>query len=119
MTKRLMILLAALALASPGHPESGFAALSATSTSQTLTLPKPSADMLVCNFGADEVYVRVFEENDTPGAATTAYATIPAGTATAPICKGYAKTATMGSYLKAISVVCDAAETATVHVEWN
>ena len=116
MTKRLAVLLASLALAVPGHAELGFKALSVTATSQTYMLPVASADVSLCNIGTDAVYFRAFWEGETAAAATTAYAPIPAGSATAPVCFSIPKSVTAPNFTKFITIVCDTAETATVHV---
>lgn len=117
MTKRLaVLLLAVLALAAPGHAELGFKALSVTATSQTFMLPVASADVVLCSIGANEAYFRVFWEGETPAAATTAYAPLPAGTAAAPACFSIPKSQTSPNFTKYISIICDTAETATVHV---
>jgi hypothetical protein len=116
MTRRLAVLVAALALAVPGHAELGFKALSVTATSQTYMLPVASADVSLCSVGVNVAYFRAFWEGETPAAATTAYIPLPAGTAAAPICFSIPKSATAPNYTKYITIVCDTAETATVHV---
>jgi len=116
--RRLAFLLGvALLSVIPAHTEVKYQAVSATSTSQTRYFPAPVSSFLLCNYGANEIYYRIFDENDTPAAATTSYATLVAGTATAPICKSFTRTATMPAYYKAIAIICDTAETATVQIE--
>jgi len=116
MTRRLAVLLAALALAAQGHAELGFKALSVTATSQTFMLPVASADVSLCSIGTNAAYFRAFWEGETPAAATTAHIPLPGGTATAPICFSIPKSVTAPNFTKFITIVCDTAETATVHV---
>lgn len=116
MTRRLAVLLAALALAVPGHAELGFKALSVTQTSQTYMLPVASAEVQLCSVGLDVAYFRVFWEGETPAAATTAYIPLPAGSAASPLCFNVPKSVTAPNYTKFISIVADTGDTATVHV---
>lgn len=110
------VLLALVLCAGAVYAEVGFKALSATATSQTFTFPTPRASVMICNLGANEIFFRLFNEYDTPAAATTAYGTIAAGSATAPVCMSFTKAPSEPAYFKALSVVCDTGETATVHV---
>lgn len=99
--------------------ENGFKALSVTSTSQTFLLNKASANVLICNLGTNEVYYRLFDQNDIVAAATTSNAQVVAGTATAPVCISFDKGPTVNAYYAAVSVVCDTAETATIHIVYQ
>ena len=101
------------------HAEIGFQALSVTQTSQTFLLPKASANVLICNLGTNEVYYRLFDQNDIPAAATTSNAMLVAGTATAPVCISFDKGPTVNAYYSAISIICAGGETATAHVEYQ
>lgn len=117
--KRILIALGlVLALVTVGSAEVGFRSVSVTATSQTIQIPA-SQGLLLCNWGANESYHRIFTENDIVGAATTSYIQIPAGSATAPNCLGYSKSPTLPGNFKAISLVCDTAETATVTVQFQ
>lgn len=93
-----------------------FKALSATSTSQTFLFARQANSVMICNLGANEVYYRLFDSNDTPAAATTSYPMIPAGSTTAPVCVSVDKSQSNPGLWAAIAVKCDTAETATVHV---
>lgn len=117
MTKRILMLACGLAVGGTVVGEVAFKSLSVTATSQTYTFPTPRAGIMLCNYGANASYYRIFDENDTPAAATTSYALLPAGSATAPVCKSFSKAPTQGAYFRAISIVCDTAQTATVQVE--
>jgi hypothetical protein len=115
--RRAILLAAVLALASVAQGEVHFNSLSVTATSQTLFFAAPRSGVMLCSYGANIAYYRIFEENDTPAAATTANIPIPAGSATAPVCKSYSKPPTAASFPKAVSIVCNTAETATVTLE--
>ena len=115
--RRILLLAAVMALAVTTRGEITFQSLSVTATSQTYFLPTPRAGLLLCNVGANEVYYRIFDENDTPAAATASFAVLPAGSAAAPICKSFSRAPTQPAFFKAISVICAAAETATLQVE--
>lgn len=122
--RRLGSLLFAALLILPLPPriaraELGFKVLSVTDVSQTFLLGKASANVLICNMGTNEVYFRLFDQNDIPAAATTSYAQVVAGTATAPVCISFDKAPTVNAYYAAISIICAPAETATVHVEYQ
>lgn len=117
MIRRILALALLAALVLPAGAEVRVKSLSVTATSQTYVLPVPSNAIMVCNLGANEAYVRLFDETDTTAAATTANILIPAGAATAPVCKSYTKTSTQPGRFAAISAICDTAETATVTIE--
>ena len=116
----LAMLAAVLGLAGICQGETSFVNLSVTATSQTTYFSAPRASIMLCNYGTNNAYYRLFDENDvntgTPGAATTASTLLVAGSSTAPICVSWSKAPTQGAYFKAISIVCDTAQTATVHV---
>jgi hypothetical protein len=99
--------------------ETQYQSISATATSQTVGLRRQSASVMVCNLGANEAYFRLFDGNDEPAAATTANILLPAGTAAAPVCMSYSKSATAPGFYAAIAVVCDTAETATVVLQYE
>jgi hypothetical protein len=108
----LVLLLATV----PGHTELGFTLVSATATSQTFTFAKPSTNVTICNYGANEIFYRLFWEGETPVAATTSFAQLVAGSATAPNCISIDKAPTNPAPWSAITIICSAAETATVHL---
>lgn len=114
MRRFLVVLALVLAVAIPSQGEVKFKALSVTATSQTFLFSSSSSVML-CNLGANEVYFRLFFENDIPAAATTSYGTIAAGAATGPVCMSFNKSVSTPANYNAISIVCDTAETATAH----
>lgn len=113
--KRLTLALAVLALAGFVWAENGFDHLSVTATSQTLTFAAPRNSVMICNYGTNEVYYRLFDQLDTPAAATTSYAPLLAGTASAPVCVTWTRN-NQNIPIRALSIVCDTAETATVDV---
>lgn len=119
MKKILTALALVLALVVPAHGEVRFKSLSVTDTSQTYVFPVASASVLICNYGANISYHRLFTENDTVGAATSAYTPIPAGSATAPVCKSYSKTDSQSAYFKALSIIAGTGLTATVTLEMD
>lgn len=117
--KRLTLLLGLAALAASSPAELGFAALSVTATSQTYTLPAPKDVVGLCNAGTNEAHYRLFWDGETTAAATTAFAVLPAGTAAAPYCISVGRAESQPAPWRAISIICAAAETATVHVQWE
>lgn len=119
MKRILMALALVAALVSVGSTEVRFKSLSVTDASQTYQFPVATASVLICNYGAAISYHRLFTENDTVGAATTAYTPIPAGSATAPVCKSYSKTDSQSAYWKALSIICSTGLTATVTLEMD
>lgn len=118
MTRRLAMLLAVLALAVPSQGELNLKILSVTATSQTFPLPVAAEAIGLCSFGTNHAYYRVFWEGESTGVATTSSNKLPAGTATAPYCISFGKSPTQPAPWKAISIVCDTAETATVHLQY-
>lgn len=119
MIKRILALALLAALVVPVHGEVRFKSLSVTDASQTYTFTVPAASVLICNYGANISYHRLFTENDTTGASTTSYTPIPAGSATAPVCKSYGKTDSQSAYFKALSIICGSGLTATVTLEMD
>lgn len=115
MRTRAVAILVALAMAVTAQGELHFKELSVTATSQTYPIPNPAKGILICGYGTDEVYFRLFWSGEIPAAATTANNLLIAGTATAPQCKSYDQPP-QGPW-SAISIVCDTAETATVRIE--
>jgi hypothetical protein len=85
---------------------------SATATSQTQTLAKATPVITIYNAGANEVYVRIFQEGDTPVAAVANTTSIYIGSGAS---LGYGYLSSQQRFI-AVSAVCSAAETATVHV---
>jgi hypothetical protein len=116
MRKILALAAVLLALVAVVQAETQKITVAATATSQTVPLPKPSASLTLCNLGASEVYFRVFDENDTPAAATTAHMLLPAGSAAAPFCVAFSRSVTTSAYYKWVALKCDTAEEATIHV---
>ena len=116
--RRLIALAGLLGLmASMAWAENWFQSVSVTATSQTITLPTARKSVMLCSYGDYIAYFRIFNEFEATGAATTAYSPIPAGSATAPVCKSFVRPDTEPANIKAISFVCDTAETATVTID--
>lgn len=115
--KRAAILTLVLALLVPwAYAEVGLRAISATASSATYYLTKPSNSVMVCNLGSNEVYFRLGDETDTAGAATTSNILLPAGSTASPVCMSFDKAQTEAGRWAWISTICDTAETATVHL---
>lgn len=104
MRKLLIGLLLILAV-SVSAGELRYTAVSATATSQTLNLNVTT--ILMVNDGANEIYFRVFDQGTEPSAATTSNAELKSGESVE-----INRTAGIGS----VSIVCAAAETATVRL---
>ena len=119
MRRAIMLALGLALLAGALWAETQYQSISVTATSQTVALKRQSASVMVCNLGANEAYFRLFDGNDITAAATTSNILIPAGSAAAPICMSYSKSATAPGFYAAISIICDAAETATVVVQYE
>jgi hypothetical protein len=120
MIRRILALaLVAALLAVPAVAEVLIISISATDASATRVFPKPVRSVLICNYGASEVFYRLFNETDTTGAATTSSIQLVAGSATAPICISYDQTDTQAGRFSAISTICSSGETATVTVQLN
>ena len=115
----MAVVLALVFTARDGLSEMGYVSLSATETSQTYTFTRPVEAAQICNFGTNNANFRAFNENETSAAATTSSALLVAGTSTAPVCFNISKTTTQPAYFRAVSVVCAAAETATVRIYFN
>lgn len=114
MRKLFALVLGLALLGAVVHAERRTKTISATQASQTVNLERASASISVVNSGANEVYVRVFQEGDTMGDATTADPSvfIAAGASYAfPTLSGE------GRYF-AVSAICSAGETATVYVTY-
>jgi hypothetical protein len=112
MTMRKILVLA-LALGLVGVMVSGEVLgkrVSAAATSQTIPLGAISKITIV-NEGANEVYFRLFYENEPPAAVTTANGLYLAAGASV----GFGGPQLYG----AISLVCDTAETATVQLYYQ
>lgn len=106
MIRRILALAAVLALlAVPVRAELQTQTISANSVAQTITVT--GGTLVVVNDGANEVYVRVFHEGETAADATTSSAQIKSGETF---------TFTKDFNITAISIVCAAAETATVRL---
>jgi len=104
--KRRAILLALLMVAGLAYAEMQFQSVSVTASSQTITISGASFS-IKNEDSTNEIYVRVFENGDTIGAATTSNALIGAG----ETLSGYRPNG-----LKAISLICAGGETATASV---
>ena len=91
--------------------ETHFVSILATDVSATTTFPTPRQSVLICNDGASPAFFRLFNEIDTPAAATATSSSIPVGA-----CITFGKPQTSPAYYKWISVICGAGLTATVRV---
>ena len=105
--KRILALLAALVLTVPAFGELRFTSVSATATSQTVSIN--AQELTIKNDGANSVYVRVFVTGEIPAAATTAYSVVKLDETLALKAPG-------NEVISAISLKCDTAETATVRL---
>ena len=107
--KRVLALVAVLALAVPGFAELRYTLVSATATSQTKGIN--AVNVVIKNDdGTNEIYVRVFFGSEIPAAATTTNA--------AMIKAGESLTISSPQTINAVSIVCDTAETATVRLTY-
>lgn len=115
--RRILMALALLALAVAAVAETSFVAVSATETSQYVYFTSPRSNVLICNTSTtDAAYFRLFNQLDTPAAATTAYSNVPIATSSGPTCLSYSKPVTSPSYYAVMSVVMATGKTATVNV---
>lgn len=106
MRKAILALAIVLALVTSASAELGFtrvAVIAAGANNVTVN----ASTLTVVNDGANEVYVRVFWEGETVADATTSSVEIKSG-------EGFTFSKTMN--IKAISLICAAAETATVRL---
>jgi hypothetical protein len=110
--RRVILAVMLLAFAGMAIGEVRFKALSVTDTNQYWTLSKASASVMLCNTGANPAYYRLFDESDTPAAATTSYSLLPAG---GP-CISYGKGATAPFYYSTVSIIAGSGLTTTVNV---
>jgi hypothetical protein len=118
---RIGCLLSALALAAlPAlvSAENGFTVVSASDSNDTTTFPSFQTTVVICNYGTDEVYYRLFNSDETPAAATTSSAPLQAGSVTDPKCISFTHNtrSQKGLGWGAVSLICSAGETATVHL---
>jgi hypothetical protein len=118
----MVLVLGLLVLAAQSPAEFRVKVLSVTATSQTYLLPTPQDAVGLCNYGTNHAYYRLFWDGEIPAVATASAGTnnvhkLPAGTATAPYCLSVDRTATQPAPWRAISIICDTAESATVHLE--
>ena len=119
MIRRLAVLLViALAAAGMAYAESYYNAVSATDTNGYLYFNGPRSSVMICNTSTtDAVYFRLFNQLDTPAAATTAYSWVgTASSATQPNCIGFSKPPTSPAYYAAASFIMASTKTATVAV---
>ena len=86
--------------------------ISATGTSQTVNLASDSEAISIYNGGANEVYIRAFQEGDTMAAATAADPAVYIGPGASV---EFPRLGGEGRYF-AISAICSGAETTTVYV---
>lgn len=107
----VLVVLLGLVIAPTLRSETAYSALSATATSQTYTISKPSAAVTICNGGTGVAYFRLFNEVDTTAAATTASSRLAVGA-----CIEFSKPATDPAFFKAVSVVTNGTDTATIYV---
>ena len=114
----LALLLALTVVAWPVWAETGFTAVSVTDTSATTTFSLAQSSVMLCHYGADDAYFRLFTTEDTAAAATTAHTLLVAGTPTAPSCVSFGHNSRTQGGLGwgAVALVADTGETATVHV---
>lgn len=120
MRRLLFILLGAAVVLSPVWVtgETGFTNVSVTATSGTTTFTTAQSTVMLCSYGANDAFFRLFTTEDTAAAATTAQTKLVAGSATDPKCMSFTHNprTQKGLGWGAVSLICAAAETATVHL---
>ena len=115
--KRIAVLAAlTLALVCQLGAEPTYTKVSATSTVTNTTLPANTRTVVIINDGANEVYWRLFTNGETPADATTSSAELKSGESIALIFQPGSTYEQQGAYYKTLSLICAAAETATVRV---
>jgi hypothetical protein len=113
MKTRILALAALLALLiGTAWAEPYYVSVSATTTAATSFFPIDGVTVLACNDGTGIAYVRVFNDNETPAAATSANSQIPVGA-----CISWSKSPTTAAFYNAINVL--SASTSTVRVYVN
>jgi hypothetical protein len=111
--KRLLTFALTLALlVGTAWTEPYYVSLSATTTATTYYFGKTGASVMSCNDGAGIAYQRLFDEFDTPAAATTSSTQIPVGA-----CLTFTKPPTEPGYWASLSIL--SASTSTVRVYVN
>lgn len=85
---RIATILAALLALSfiPAWGENGYVTISATTTADTDSFSTAQTQVTICNFGSDDIHFRLFNGEDTSGAATTNHAKLSAPSGTDPLC---------------------------------
>ena len=113
--RRLLLILAVCVLATTAFvsAEVDYDSVSATDTAGTTTFPYYRSTVSLYNQGTDEVYFRLFTTEDTVAAATTSFRSLPAGASITFTHNGQSET---GLGYLAVSIICAAAETATVEI---
>jgi hypothetical protein len=91
--------------------------VSATATVTNTTLPAHTKTVLMINDGTNEVYFSLYNDAETPADATTSSKELKSGESlTFVFSPNSAESAAGGTYYKTLSIICAAAETATVRV---
>jgi hypothetical protein len=109
--RRVILAVMLLAFAGMAIGEVRFKALSVTDANQYWTLSKVSASVMLCNTGTNPAYYRLFDELDTPAAATTSYLLLSAGQ-----CISHVKGATGPFHYSTVSIIAGSGLTTTVNV---
>lgn len=109
-------LIVALALSGTAWGEPTYTKVSATAVVTNTTLPAGTKSVTIINDGANEVYHRLFTSGETAADATTASAEIKSGESVTYSFEPGSTSEVQGAYYKTLSVICAAAETATVRV---
>lgn len=114
--KRILVALGlVLALVTTAWAEPLYTKVSATAVVTNTTLPANTLSVVVINDGANEVYVRLFTSGETAANATTSSLEIKVGESVQWTYHP-GSTDKAGGYYKTLSIICAAAETATVRV---
>jgi len=113
MKKAILALAIVLALVTTAWAETSFVTATAGAT-QTLTFTTPRAAVVICNAAASAgvMYFRLFNENDTPAAATAAHSPVAIGA-----CIGFSKPPSSPAFYKAISLYSASSATVNIYSE--
>jgi hypothetical protein len=114
MKKAILALALVLALVTVADAETSFNTASVTNASQTIAFTTPRSGVVICNDSASAAvfYFRLFNENDTPAAATNAYSPVAVGA-----CIAFSKAPSQSAHFKAISLYSASTATANIYSE--
>jgi hypothetical protein len=106
--------LALALLATVAYAETSFNTASVTNASQTITFLTPRSGVVICNDSASAgvMYFRLFNQNDTPAAATASHSPVAIGA-----CLAFSKPPSQSADFKAISLYSASTATANIYSE--